>query len=88
MNDIMRRQRQAETFNRAQSSTGLRCSKSLSPIHPQTRERIALLCKQQAKNLNAAMNICLISTRVSSSTVKEAIFLCETEEGVGAEEYN
>ena len=34
------------------------------------------------------MDICLISTRVSSSTVKEAIFLCETEEGVGAEEYN
>lgn len=88
MNDIMGRERQAETFNRAQSSTGLRCSKSLSPIHPQTRERIALLCKQQAKNLNAAMDICLITTRLSSSTVKEAIFLCKTEEGVGAEEYN
>ena len=37
MNDITGRQRQAETFNRAQSSAGLRCSKSLSPTH-QERE--------------------------------------------------
>ena len=42
----------------------------------------------QTTSQNAAMDICLISTRLSSSTVKETIFLCETEEGVGAEEYN
>ena len=42
----------------------------------------------QTTSQNAAIDICLISTRLSSSTVKETIFLCETEEGVGAEEYN
>ena len=41
MNDITGRQRQAETFNRAQSSAGLRCSKSLSPTH---RERESHYC--------------------------------------------
>ena len=41
MNDITGRQRQAETFNQAQSSAGLRCSKSLSPTH---RERDSHYC--------------------------------------------